>query len=83
MSGKDCSRVNVLIERLWRSIEYEEVYRHAYENVSQTRNGIGRYIEFYNTRRPHSSLQVRTPDVVYFDALPRRSAEQPGPAGST
>jgi putative transposase len=43
---------------------------HAYESVSQARKGIGRYIEFYNTRRPYSNLQARTPDVVYFDSLP-------------
>jgi putative transposase len=75
MDGKGCWCDNVFIERLWRSIKYEEVYLHAYESVSQARTGIGRYIEFYNTRRPHSSLQARTPDVVYFDSLPRPSAE--------
>ena len=75
MDGKGCWRDNVFIERLWRSIKYEEVYLHAYESVGQARTGIGRYIEFYNTRRPHSSLQARTPDVVYFDWLPRSSAE--------
>lgn len=74
MDGKGCWRDNVFIERLWRSIKYEEVYLHAYESVSQARTGISRYIEFYNTRRPHSSLQARTPDVVYFDSLPRPSA---------
>ena len=74
MDGKGCWRDNVFIERLWRSIKYEEVYLHAYESVSQARTGIGRYIGFYNTRRPHSSLQARTPDVVYFDSLPRPSA---------
>ena len=51
------------------------MYLHAYESVSQARTGIGRYIEFYTTRRPHSSLQARVPDVVYFEALPRPSAE--------
>ena len=75
MDGKGCWRDNVFIERLWRSIKYEEVYLHAYESVSQARTGIGRYIDCYNTRRPHSSLQARTPDVVYFDSLPRPSAE--------
>jgi putative transposase len=75
MDGKGCWRDNVFIERLWRSIKYEEVYLHAYESVSQARAGIGRYIQFYNTRRPHSSLQARTPDVVYFDSLPRPSAQ--------
>ncbi len=75
MDGRGCWRDNVMIERLWRSIKYEEVYLHAYESVSQARGGIGRYIEFYNTRRPHSSLQARTPDVVYFNSLPGPSAK--------
>ena len=50
-------------------------YLHAYESVSQARTGIGRYIKFYETRRPYSSLQARTPDAVYFESLPRPSAE--------
>jgi putative transposase len=69
MDGKGCWRDNVFIERVWRSIKYEEVYLHAYETVSAAREGIGRYINFYNTRRPHSSHQARTPDVVYFASL--------------
>lgn len=69
MDGKGCWRDNVFVERLWRSIKYEEVYLHAYETVSAARAGIGRYIEFFNTRRPHSSLAARTPDVVYFESL--------------
>ena len=75
MDGKGCWRDNVFIERVWRSIKYEEVYLHAYETVSAAREGIGRYINFYNTRRPHSSHQGRTPDVVYFASLPQPSAE--------
>jgi putative transposase len=75
MDGKGCWRDNVFVERLWRSIKYEEVYLHAYESVSAARVGIGRYITFYNTRRPHSSLAARTPDVVYFQTLPQPSAE--------
>lgn len=75
MDGKGCWRDNVFIERLWRSIKYEEVYLHAYESVSQDRSGIGRYIEFYNTRHPHSSLGARTPEVVYFQTLPWPSAK--------
>lgn len=70
MDGKGCWRDNVFVERLWRSIKYEEVYLHAYASVNQAREGIGRYISFYNTRRPHSRLQARTPDVVYFDSRP-------------
>ena len=75
MDGKGCWRDNVFIERVWRSIKYEEVYLHAYETVSAAREGIGRDIDFYNTRRPHSSHQARTPDVVYFAALHQPSAE--------
>ena len=66
MDGKGCWRDNEFIERVWRSIKYEEVYLHAYESVSAAREGISRYINFYNSRRPHSSHQARTPDVVYF-----------------
>lgn len=56
-------------ERLWRSIKYEEVYLHAYKTVSEARAGIGRYLTFYNSRRPHSSLDRQTPDQAYFNAL--------------
>ena len=65
----------MFIERVWRSIKCEEVYVHAYETVSAAREGISRYINFYTTRRPHSSHQARTPDVVYFASLPQPSAE--------
>jgi len=75
MDGKGCWRDNVFIERVWRSIKYEEVYLHAYETVSAAREGIGRYIVFYNTRRPHSSHAARTPDVVYFASLHQPSAD--------
>jgi putative transposase len=75
MDGKGCWRDNVFIERVWRSIKYEEVYLHAYETVSAAREGIDRYINFYNTRRPHSSHQARTPDVMYFASLPQPSAD--------
>jgi len=70
MDGKGCWRDNVFVERLWRSIKYEEVYLHAYESVSQARAGLGKYIQFYNSKRPHSSLARRTPDQVYFEPLP-------------
>jgi putative transposase len=52
----------VFIERLWRSVKYEEVYRRAYDSVSEARASIGRYLDFYNDRRPHSSLDGTTPD---------------------
>ena len=56
-------------------IKYEELYLNAYETVSAAREGIGRYINFYNTRRPHSSYKARTPDVVYFASLHQPSAD--------
>src|ERR671912_3049676 len=62
MDGKGSWRDNVFVERLWRSIKYEEVYLRAYETVSDARASIGRYLAFYNGRRPHSSLDRQTPD---------------------
>ncbi|MGC4411331.1 transposase, partial [Rhizobium sp. ST-5] len=56
MDGKGAWRDNVFVERLWRSIKYEEVYLHAYKTASEARLGIGGYLTFYNSRRPHSSL---------------------------
>ena len=70
MDGKGCWRDNVFVERLWRSVKYEEVYLHAYDTVSDARAGLTRYFQFYNTRRPHSTLDGRTPDTVYFNSLP-------------
>ncbi|HAJ8872042.1 TPA: IS3-like element ISKpn11 family transposase [Escherichia coli] len=69
MDGKGAWRDNVFVERLWRSIKYEEVYLHAYKTVSEARAGIGCYLAFYNSRRPHSSLDRQTPDQAYFNAL--------------
>jgi putative transposase len=74
MDGKGAWRDNVFVERLWRSIKYEEVYLKAYDSVSEARASIGRYLTFYNGRRPHSSLDRRTPDQAYFDPLPQRAA---------
>jgi len=70
MDGRGVWRDNVVVERLWRSVKYEEVYLRAYGAVSEARASIGLYCEFYNTRRPHSSLGARTPDQMYFDNLP-------------
>ena len=56
---------NVFVERLWRSVKYEEVYLHAYESIMETRGKIGDYLEFYNTEREHQSLKM-TPDQAYF-----------------
>ena len=69
MDGKGAWRDNVFVERLWRTIKYEEVYLKAYENVPEARAAIGKYLTFYNTKRPHSSLDGRTPDQAYFNAL--------------
>ena len=69
MDGKGAWRDNVFVERLWRSIKYEEVYLHAYKTVSEARESIGRYVTFYNSRRPHSSLDRQTPDQAYFNTL--------------
>jgi putative transposase len=74
MDGRGAWRDNVFVERLWKSIKYEEVYLHAYESVSEARAGIGRYVTFYNTRRPHTALDRRTPDAVYFKSLPLAAA---------
>ncbi|NML91930.1 IS3 family transposase [Sphingobium sp. TB-6] len=70
MDGRGAWRDNVVVERLWRSVKYEEVYLHAYAAVSEARVSIGRYLNFYNAKRPHSSLGARTPDQTYFDNLP-------------
>ena len=74
MDGKGAWRDNVFVERLWRSVKYEEVYLRAYDSVSEARASLGRYLAFYNGRRPHSSLDGRTPDQAYFNPLPIRLA---------
>jgi len=74
MDGKGAWRDNVFVERLWRSVKYEEGYLRAYDSVSEARASIGRYLDFYNQRRPHSSLDGMTPDQAYFTPLPLRLA---------
>jgi putative transposase len=74
MDGKGAWRDNVFVERLWRSVKYEEVYLRAYEGVGEARSSIARYLDFYNRRRPHSSLDGATPDNAYFTPLPLRLA---------
>jgi putative transposase len=74
MDGKGAWRDNVFVERLWRSVKYEEVYLRAYDSVSEARASLGRYFDFYNRRRPHSSLDDATPDQAYFNPLPIRLA---------
>ena len=74
MDGKGAWRGNVFVERLWRSVKYEEVYLRAYDTVAEARASIGRYLSFYDTRRPHSSLDRQTPDRAYFTRLPQIAA---------
>jgi putative transposase len=74
MDGRGAWRDNVFVERLWRSVKYEEVYLRAYDSVAQARASLGRYLTFYNTVRPHSSLDARTPDDAYFNHLPLMAA---------
>ena len=71
MDGRGSWRDNVFVERLWRSVKYEEVYLRAYDTVSDARASIARYFSFYNTQRPHSSLDRQTPDQAYFNRLPQ------------
>jgi len=67
MDGKGCWRDNVFVERLWKSVKYEEVYLHGYDSVSIARQALSRYLDFYNRRRPHSTLDGNTPDTAYFN----------------
>jgi putative transposase len=66
MDGKGCWRDNVFVERLWKSVKYEEVYLHGYNTVSVAKQALNRYFDFYNRRRPHSTLDGKTPDTAYF-----------------
>ena len=74
MDGKGAWRDNVFVERLWRSVKYEEVCLRAYVSASDARASIGAYLSFYNGRRPHSSLDGMTPDRAYCKPLPLRLA---------
>ena len=77
MDGQGCWRGNVFVERLWRSVKYEEVYLHAYETVSDISAGLSSYFEFFNNRRPHQALTRRTPNRVYGTALPEQQLPSP------
>ena len=69
LDGRGAWCDNVFVERLWQSIRYEEVYLRAYDSVGEARARLDRYLTFYNTRRPHSSLDARTPDDAYFNQV--------------
>ena len=72
MVGTGCWRDNVFVERLWRSVKYEEVYLRAYDCIRAARQGLGRYLTFYNQHRPHRALDGHTPEQVYGDNLTTR-----------
>ena len=72
MDGKGSWRDNVFVERLWRSVKYEEVYLKAYDTVAEARASLSRYLDFFNRQRPHSSLDRKTPDEAYFTPTARR-----------
>ena len=67
MDGKGAWRDNVFVERLWKSIKYEEVYLRAYDSVADARANLAKYLTFYNTKRPHTALDGNTPDSAYFN----------------
>ena len=73
MDGKGCWRDNVFVERLWRTVKYEEVYLKAYDTVSAAKANLGRFFDYYNRRRPHQSLDDKTPDIIYFAGLPEKA----------
>lgn len=73
MDGKGRCIDNIFVERLWRSLKYEEVYLHAYETMQQAREGIERYFEFFNDRRPHKALGYQTP-AAFYDGLINEAA---------
>jgi putative transposase len=65
MDGKGRCIDNIFVERLWRSVKYEEVYLHAYASVAEARSGLARYFDFYNRERPHQALGYQTPDAFH------------------
>jgi len=74
MDGKGRWLDNVFVERLWRSVKYEEVYLRAYDSIAAARASLGRYFAFYNSERRHQSLDRRTPDSVYYESAVRLAA---------
>jgi len=77
MDGKGCWRDNVFVERLWRSVKYEEVYLRAYESVAEARRGLKQYFTFYNDRRPHQALGGMTPAKRYQQEMSTCTAPSP------
>jgi putative transposase len=81
MDGVGRCKDNIFVERLWRSVKYEEVYLHAYDDVAEARAGLGRYFSFYNTRRPHQALGGRTPREAYLTARGSPTSARRTPQG--
>ena len=72
MDGTGCWRDNVFVERLWRSVKYEEVYVRAYNSIREARQGLRRYLTVYSQHRPHRALDGKTPEQMYCDNLTTR-----------
>ena len=73
MDGKGRCMDNIFIERLWRSLKYEEVYLHAYDTIASARQGIRSWVAFYNQRRKHQGLDRQTPDTIYYANMDAQS----------
>ena len=74
MDGKGRWMDNVFIERLWKSVKYEDIYLKAYASMAEVRNGLATYFKFYNAKRWHNSFDRKTPNMVYFGTLPQKQA---------
>jgi putative transposase len=74
MDGKGRWIDNVFVERLWRSVKYEEVYLKAYDDIRSARKSLGVYFDFYNMERRHQSLDRQTPNQVYYENVTRKAA---------
>jgi putative transposase len=74
MDGKGAWRDNVFVERFWRTVKYERIYKRAYDTVSEARADIAEYIAWYNEQRPHTSLGDRTPKRAYDESLAKQAA---------
>ena len=74
MDGKGRWMDNVFIERLWKSVKYEDIYLKAYGSMAEVKKGLGAYFTFYNERRWHQSFDRKTPAMIYFSTLPQKQA---------
>ena len=74
MDGKGTWRANLFVERLWKSVKYEEVYLRAYDSVPEAQQGLARCFTFYKSHRPHAALDGQTPDMLYFGGQPQQRA---------